>query len=130
LYRHDDLTAEYVRAILAYDPATGELTWRETKSGRSNGKQVGSVQPCHNGHRRVLTIDHKMYRAHRIIWLWMTGKWPKYDVDHEDRNALNNRWKNLRDVTRTVNNRNRKFKKRHSLGVSSSSALPGDRARD
>jgi HNH endonuclease len=106
LYRHD-LTAEYVRSILTYDPATGELTWRGTKSGRSNGNQVGSIVACHNGHRRVLTIDGKMYRAHRVIWLLMTGEWPKNDVDHEDRDSLNNRWKNLRDMTKADNNRNR-----------------------
>jgi hypothetical protein len=118
LYRHD-LTAEYVRKILSYDPDTGELSWRETKSGRSNGKQVGSIQPCHNGHRRVLTIDGKMYRAHRVIWLLMTGEWPKNDVDHEDRDALNNRWKNLRDMTKGDNNRNRTRTYRRRLHVSS-----------
>jgi hypothetical protein len=116
LDRHSGLTAEYVRSILAYNPENGELTWKQSKSGRSNGKRAGSVQPCHNGHRLVLFIDRKQYRAHRVIWLLMTGEWPTNDVDHEDRDALNNRWLNLRDKTPAENNRNRAKKfQRHGL---------------
>ena len=55
----------------------------------------------------MLTINGKMYRAHRVIWLWMTGKWPENDIDHEDRDATNNRWNNLGDKTKADNNRNR-----------------------
>lgn len=34
------------------------------------------------------------------------GSWPKYTIDHIDRNKLNNRIENLRDVTQSVNNSN------------------------
>jgi hypothetical protein len=105
LNRHR-ITPEYVRELLDYDPETGELTWRETKSGRTS-KIAGTVQPCHNGYRRKVVIDYGMYMAHRVIWLWMTGKWPRGDIDHKDRNGLNNRWTNLHVVTKAENNKNR-----------------------
>ncbi|SUB56208.1 HNH endonuclease signature motif containing protein [Brucella anthropi] len=34
----------------------------------------------------------KMYGMHRVIWLYMTGKWPLL-VDHINGNPSDNRWK-------------------------------------
>jgi hypothetical protein len=108
LYRHD-LTAEYVRSILDYDPDTGLLTWKETKSGRSNGAVAGTAGKWgnHGKMRMTITIDKVIYKYHRIIWLWMTGEWPKGLIDHWDRDAMNNRWDNLRDATHSINVNNR-----------------------
>jgi len=41
--------------------------------------------------------------AHRVIFLWMTGRWPEGVIDHIDGNRLNNKWENLRDVSQTTN---------------------------
>lgn len=51
-------------------------------------------------------LFYKNAKKHRVIYKWMTGIDP-YWVDHEDGNKLNNRWKNLRDVTASESNRNR-----------------------
>lgn len=37
----------------------------------------------------------------------MTGDWPTQEVDHINRNKTDNRWYNLRDVPRSVNQKNR-----------------------
>ena len=37
----------------------------------------------------------------------MTGEWPEYTIDHEDRNGLNNKWSNLRLATNSENSANR-----------------------
>lgn len=47
-----------------------------------------------------LTIDGKSYLAHRLAWLYMTGKHPQWELDHIDRNGRNNAWSNLRLATR------------------------------
>jgi hypothetical protein len=42
---------------------------------------------------------------------------PEHGIDHEDGNGLNNRWENLRDVTRLENMRNRRKYKNNTSGV-------------
>jgi hypothetical protein len=36
----------------------------------------------------------------------MTGEWPEHEVDHKNRDPSDNRWGNLRDATRSLNNTN------------------------
>lgn len=51
-------------------------------------------------------VHGKRYLAHRVIWLMEYGKWPSLEIDHRDRDGLNNRLRNLRDVTHGVNQSN------------------------
>lgn len=43
----------------------------------------------------------------------MTGSWP-VEIDHVDRNGHNNRWTNLREATRSLNNANRSPRSRRA----------------
>lgn len=47
------------------------------------------------------------YKASRLAWLYMTGEWPKYEMDHINHVKDDNRWVNLRDVTPAENCANR-----------------------
>jgi hypothetical protein len=67
--------------------------------------------------RRTITIDGVIYKAHRVIWLLMTGKWPDHQIDHEDRDASNNRWKNLREATPLQNANNRSLHRNNTSGT-------------
>lgn len=46
----------------------------------------------------------------------MTGSWPSKIVDHINRNRLDNRWINLRNVPRQINNLNTKLYKNNKSG--------------
>lgn len=90
-----------------YNPATGQLVRRYTTSSRA---QRGDLVGCKNAlGYLVVRIGPKLYLCHRIIWLWMTGDWPAADVDHINRDRRDNRWDNLRDVTRSVNLHNKQI---------------------
>jgi hypothetical protein len=96
---------ERLRAVLAYDPETGKLTWRVRTSNRIKvGDDAGSVNA--DGYLQV-QIDGVYLRAHRAIFAMVKGRWPKVDVDHEDRDRTNNRWLNLREANNSQNSANR-----------------------
>jgi hypothetical protein len=111
---HADLTAQQVRELFSYNRHTGELRWKVKLSIRAPvGKIAGFKQP--SGRIKV-GIWGKEYMMHRIIWLWMTGKWPEYEIDHVDENQSNNRWNNLREATPSQNHRNRGPQKNNKTG--------------
>lgn len=105
------LTAERLWSLLDYDDKSGAFSWRESRGGPAKiGAPVGSRTA--EGYLKIM-LDGKTHCAHRLAFLYMTGEWPKGDVDHIDGVKDNNAWANLRDVTRRVNAENR----RHSSGA-------------
>lgn len=102
------ITTENVRQLFDYDPETGVLSWRAT------GRRAGSRSD--RGYRDI-KIGRRKWREHRVIWLWMTGRWPEDQIDHENRVRDDNRWANLRVVDQTTNQRNRSLQKNNTSGV-------------
>ena len=99
------ITAERAREIFLYDPLTGLLTWKEAISNKSKvGETAGSLNIT-DGYLQV-KAENKLYRVHRIAWLYMTGEWPAY-VDHHNGIRCDNRWANLRSVSCMENMQNR-----------------------
>ena len=68
--------------------------------GRINGGYKRCSQVCRG-------LEKRNFMVHRIVWLLNTGEWPEHTIDHIDKNPLNNKFENLRDVTQAVNNDNR-----------------------
>lgn len=109
------LTHERLKELLSYDPKTGVLTWRVRRGGKANaGTPFGWIE--NNGYRRGF-LDRKRYLAHDLIWLYVTGRWPKHEIDHRDRDMNNNRIENLRDVTHSHNALNAKTRYDSKTGV-------------
>jgi hypothetical protein len=103
-------TADEVRARLSYDPESGELTWlprpgqdRHTRAWNTTwaGKRAGHLNRVH-GYVEV-GLFGKLYPAHRVIFLIVTGEWPADQVDHRDGNRTNNLFSNLRPATNSEN---------------------------
>lgn len=99
------MNQEYLKSRLSYDPETGVFIWlRPYKTFmRYLGKRAGHIEAC--GYR-VVCIDRKIYKMHRLAFLYMTGSFPKLFIDHINRNKDDNRWINLREVTKSENGHN------------------------
>lgn len=109
----NDLTAEYVRSRLEYNPLTGIMVWKYRSDNISKGtwnkrfanKEAGHVSKSRG--YRLISINHKLYMAHRLAFLIMTGRWPEHYIDHEKRATGDNRWAFIRGATQSENMRNR-----------------------
>jgi hypothetical protein len=90
---------ERVDALLSYDPETGILRWKVSRQGRGcrAGAEVGSSDK--DGYLNVM-LDGKVYKAHRLAHLLMTGHWPERNPEHENRIKSDNRWENIKDLAR------------------------------
>ena len=94
------MTAEKLHELLNYCPDTGIFTWIKRKG--KLGKIAGSIN---QGYIRI-GINKIYYRAHRLAWLYMTGKWPTKEIDHINGNKSDNRFCNLREADRNINCQN------------------------
>jgi hypothetical protein len=110
------LTAEILRMLLLYDPATGIFYWRSGGPGRRPDRIAGQKTP--KGVRITLPgYDNFGFLAHRLAWLYMTGEWPKVQVDHKNRKPCENWWENLREATNSQNQANRGMRPHNKSGV-------------
>lgn len=100
-----DLTAQELRELLHYDPETGVFTWLKRRGSRAGGSIAGS--PHEDGYIQIGVLG-RLYGAHRLAWVYMHGLFPTGDVDHIDGVRSNNKIKNLRDVSRSVNLQNQR----------------------
>ena len=96
------LTQSALKDILHYDPTTGIFTRYGNYTKCGSKSYQGYI---------LIGIGSKMYYAHRLAWLYMTGEWPSNEIDHKNRIRDDNRWKNLREADRSLQNRNRKGRK-------------------
>jgi len=111
---NDQLTAERARALLAYDPETGELRWRASRGSARAGRVTG----CRRQDGYLLVgVDGQIYRAHRLAWLIVHGSWPVEHIDHRNGIRDDNRLANLREASRADNSYNRRVSKLNTSGV-------------
>lgn len=104
-------TQARLRDLLLYEEDTGLLRWKKMRKGVPfDGMEAGCKTD--DGYIKI-SIDGTQYKAHHVIWCYVTGEWPDL-IDHEDVDGQNNRWKNLRKATPEGNAQNVKSKKSES----------------
>lgn len=94
-----------VMSMLLYDSATGAFWWRSHGKGRRSYGEPGTVT---NKGYRVIMIAGRRYLAHKLAWLFVTGDYPDFEIDHADGDPLNNAIHNLRRSTHSQNLANSK----------------------
>ena len=98
-----------------YNRSTGNFTWLIKPSRRYPvGMRAGSAKP---DSRVSIGINRIEYKAHRLAWFYVTGRWPKNEIDHKNGNNADNRFRNLRKATHAQNMRNRKIQSNNTSGI-------------
>lgn len=107
--------------VFDYDDESGVLRWKECKNnGWKSGRIIGTVSRLGRDKKPYLTVTFKgkTYRAHRIIFNIKGVHVPENSViDHIDGDGTNNRFSNLRIVTQSANNQNKKIGRNNKIGI-------------
>lgn len=101
------ISHQRVRELFKYNPFTGHLLWRMKVGRGRNVTKIGSVagKPLKRGYIHVAFDGHEVL-AHRLIWFYMTSKWPVCQIDHINRQKDDNSWCNLREADHVQNKAN------------------------
>lgn len=110
------ITCDDVRQYFDYDPSTGVMK-RTCKPDRWGNILPHDYEPSSiSSGYRTANFKGKVYKIHRLIWLYVYGNFPENDLDHINGDRLDNRLCNLRSVTRSQNTQNRGVGKNNKTG--------------
>jgi hypothetical protein len=97
-----------LKEILDYNPITGFFTWKvDFRNHVKKGRIAGHKSKNANNFYICIHYQKHTYYAHRLAWVFMTGKLPNNNIDHINGIGTDNKWCNLRCVPQTINARNR-----------------------
>lgn len=117
LAKEAKLTQARLRELLRYDPETGLFSNLVRRGNALPEKVSGSIiKGDRYGYVR-LSIDRVPFQAHRVAWFYMTGMWPKDEIDHRDRVRSNNRFRNLREAANSLQKQNTGVRKDSVSGL-------------
>jgi hypothetical protein len=106
------ITQKELLENLLYNKDTGVFT---RKISLNTKVKVGDVAGGKDTKGYVcIRVVGKTYKAHRLAWLYVYGNIPIAEIDHINGIKDDNRIANLRDVTKSVNQQNRRFVKGYS----------------
>lgn len=96
------VTQELLQSLFLLNKDTGLINASTRSTNARMGERAGSTK---KDLRRYIRIGSKLYLEHRLIWMYLYGKFPVF-IDHIDGNPSNNALYNLREATKSENNRN------------------------
>lgn len=124
----NDVTQSILIEILYYNPAGGKLFWKHRpqkyfpnyksyKQWNGAWENKEAFTAFDKKGYKVGAIFNKSYKAHRIIWILITGENP-IQIDHINGNKSDNLFDNLRNVSNKINHKNMGIQKNNKSGFS------------
>ncbi len=109
------LTQERLKALISYNKKTGVIT-RTLKVNHLTKTGIPCGTVMRTGYK-MMHLDGGVYYNHRIIWLYVYGYFPENHIDHINRDKLDNRFINLREVSVQCNSRNQGLRRTNTSGI-------------
>jgi hypothetical protein len=106
------ITQSLVREL--FDYRDGLLIWKTKRNGT---RDCGGAGHLNKSGYMTVQINGRLYRSHRVIFLWHHGFLPE-EIDHINRIKNDNRIENLRAVSHSENCTNRGVRSDNPTGVS------------
>lgn len=110
----DGVTAADARTRFSYDEESGNLFWR-ISTGRN--VKVGARAFTVSKGRKTVRIGGVRVPQSHVVFLHVRGRWPDGELDHRDRDSMNDRIGNLREATTAQNCMNQGPRKNSKTGV-------------
>ena len=104
-----------LREYLNYNEDTGALTWKKSPARRVKvGDEAGTTM---NGGYKTFRFKGPTYKAHRVAFAMIHGRWPMPECDHINGDKADNRACNLREATHAENMWNKRLYRNNRSGV-------------
>ena len=95
-----ELSVEFLKSQLVYDPDTGLFFWLTPGIKRRIGDLAGKINKV--GYV-MISFQGKAFFAHRLAWMYVHGHFPPVQTDHINGVRHDNRIVNLRACTSSEN---------------------------
>lgn len=102
----DNAIKEYIKNH--FQCVDGQITRDDRKNSTGSLDKDGYL---------IIKVKQRQFKAHRIAWLLHYGEFPSCELDHINRNRLDNRIENLRESTRRQQIENRDLPLNKDTGV-------------
>ena len=112
--KNSSITLSRLKELLIYNLDSGLFRVKQGGKGRRKpGTIAGWISS--QGYRKI-QLDGITYSAHRLVWFYVHGEWPKDQLDHEHGQRADNRILELREATNGQNKANARLHRNSTSG--------------
>lgn len=110
------LTHDRLVSLLIYEPTTGLFRWKVNNRRAKVGNVAGKVNRAENQGYVLVSLDCRVFRAHRLAWFYVHGEWPTGHLDHINGDRADNHLANLRPASHSENLANQRRRSDNTTG--------------